>query len=144
VVIASSTSGGGNTVLVVFLLALAVAAYIGYNVFKNRGMRPRRVVTTLSARQLREIFRDTVGGAGWSIVDDGNPIIAQSSLLAGIRQQIALRIEERDGRTHANLAVIRYSKKVLGGATKAHTLRWRMSSFLTQVRAADSTASVAG
>lgn len=141
---ASSADSGGSVGLWVFLLVLAVAGYIGYNVFKNRGMRPRQVVTDLPPHQLRKIFVEAVAHTGWSIVDDGNPMIAQSGLLSGIRQQIALRVEEEDGRTCAHLAVIRYSKKTFGGATKAHTLRWRMSTFVSRVRAADNNASVVG
>jgi hypothetical protein len=77
-------------------------------------------------------------------VDDGNPMVAQSGLLAGIRQQIALQLDENGDRTRARIAVTRYSKKVFGGATKAYTLRWRMNSFISQVSRADSSVSVLG
>jgi hypothetical protein len=140
----SSDASPGGVIGGIVLLAVLIAAGIGYNTFKENGFRPRNVTTRLSAAQLREIFRSTVAGKGWSIVDEGNPMIAQSSLLAGIRQQIVLHVEEHENTTTARIAVARYSKKVLGGATKAYTLRWRMEAFLGQVQRTDHSASVAG
>ncbi|WP_116202819.1 hypothetical protein [Amycolatopsis circi] len=135
---------GGNVALGIVVLIVLIGLCLGYNTFKTRGFRPRRVETSLSAQQLRGIFAEKVAGHGWSIVDDGNPMVAQSALLAGIRQQIALNVVENNGRSVANLAVTRYSKKVLGGATKAYTLRWRMNAFLSHVQRLDASASVAG
>jgi hypothetical protein len=142
--IASGSADGGSMVIGLLVLAALIGIAIAYNSFKMHGFRPRRVETRLSAEQLREVFREKVGGFGWSIVDDGNPMVAQSGLLAGIRQQITLNVAETDGRTVANLAVTRYSKKVLGGATKAHTLRWRMNAFIGHIQRLDGSASVAG
>jgi hypothetical protein len=136
--------GGGGMVLGIVLLVVLIGLYIGYNAFTTHGFRPRRVETRLTAEQLRGIFADKVAGHGWSVVDDGNPMVAQSGLLAGIRQQIALSVTENGDRSVANVAVTRYSKKVLGGATKAYTLRWRINAFLAQVQRADVSASVAG
>lgn len=135
---------GGSAVLGIVLLIVLIGLYIGYNTFKAHGFRPRRVETSLTTQQLRTIFVEKVAGHGWSIVDDGEPMVAQSGLLAGIRQQIALTVTENGGRTVANVAVTRYSKKVFGGATKAYTLRWRINAFLAQVQRADASASVAG
>ncbi|MEO6088710.1 MAG: hypothetical protein ABIQ18_36930 [Umezawaea sp.] len=140
----SSDPTPGGVIWGIVLLAAFIAAGIGYNTFKENGFRPRNVTTRLSASQLREIFRRTVAGSGWSIMDEGNPMIAQSGLLAGIRQQITLQVDEYEGTTRARIAVARYSKKVLGGATKAYTLRWRMNAFLGEVQRADHSASVAG
>jgi hypothetical protein len=140
----AAAAEGGNVVLGIVALVVLIGLYIGYNTFKTHGFRPRRVETSLSVQQLRGIFAEKVAGHGWSIVDDGNPMVAQSTLLAGIRQQIALNVVENGGRSVANLAVTRYSKKVLGGATKAYTLRWRMNAFLAHVQRLDATASVAG
>ncbi|MGW4397832.1 hypothetical protein ACWEHA_21295 [Amycolatopsis nivea] len=142
-VIAAGADGGNVALWIVVLIGL-MGLYLGYNTFKTRGFRPRRVETSLSAEQLRGIFAEKVAGHGWSIVDDGNPMVAQSSLLAGIRQQIALSVAEGNGRSVADLAVTRYSKKALGGATKAYTLRWRMNAFLSHVQRLDASASVAG
>ncbi len=71
-------------------------------------------------------------------------MIAQSTLLAGIRQQIALEIHQSGERTRARIATIRYARKLMGGATKAYTLRWRMNAFVAEVQRADASASVAG
>jgi len=142
--IASDSASGGNVGLGLLVVVVLIGLYIGYNVFKSHGFRPRRVETRLSAEQLRAVFVEKVAGLGWSIVDDGNPMVAQSGLLAGIRQQIALQVSENGGRSVANLVVTRYSKKVLGGATKAYTLRWRMNAFIAHVRQLDESASVVG
>jgi hypothetical protein len=140
----SSDASPAGLLLGILLLAGLVVAKIAYGSFKKRGFRPREVTTTLTDGQLREIFERTVSGKGWSIVDAGNPMVAQSSLLAGIRQQIALHVHETNGRRVARIAVTRYSTKVFGGATKAYTLRWRMSAFLGEVQRADVSAAVAG
>ena len=71
-------------------------------------------------------------------------MIAQSTILAGIRQQIALEVHQSGGRTQARITTIRYARKILGGATKAYTLRWRMNAFIAEVRRADASASVSG
>jgi hypothetical protein len=142
----TSTSGisAGNAVLGLVFLAALVAAYLAYNSYTLRGFRSRQITTGLQTEQLRGLFESTVAGKGWSIVDQGNPIIAQSALLAGLRQQIALQIDENSGHTVARIAVLRYSRKVFGGATKAHTLRWRMNSFIAAVQRLDASASVSG
>jgi hypothetical protein len=139
-----SGGGAGATFIGILVIGVIIVAVIGYNKFKINGFRPRTVTTRLTGEQLRAIFRDTVAGASWSIVDEGNPIVAQSNLLMGIRQQIALQVLEANGSTQARIMVLRYSKKVLGGATKAYTLRWRISSFLNEVVRTDRGASVAG
>ena len=144
-VLAVPASGAAaGALLLIAVLGGLVAATAGYETAKRRAFRPRLVRTTLSAADLRTIFRDTVSGRGWSIVDDGNPMVAQSSLLAGVRQQIALHVDTGQRRTEARIAVVRYSRKALRGTTKAHTLRWRMKAFLTAVRSADVSASIAG
>jgi len=140
----SSEPGMGGVFLGILLLAGLVVAKISYDSFKKRGFRPREVTTTLTEQRLRQIFEQTVSGRGWSIVDEGNPMVAQSSLLAGIRQQIALCIRETNGRRVAHITVVRYSAKVFGGTTKAYTLRWRMSAFLAEVQRADVSADVVG
>jgi hypothetical protein len=132
------------TVAVILVIIVLIGLKIAYGSFKMHGFRPRNVQTSLSPDQLRHIFRETVATTGWFVVDEGNPMVAQSPLLAGIRQQIALRVGENNGRTAARIEVIRYSKKVFGGATKAYTLRWRMNAFLSQVQRADTSSLVAG
>ncbi len=140
----SGGGGAGGIVIGIAVLALLIGLVWWYNQFKYRGFRARTVDTRLPVEQLRTIFEQTVSGKGWAIVDYGNPIVAQSGLLAGIRQQIALTTRTTEHGTQARICVPRYSKKVFGGPTKAYTLRWRMGAFLSAVQAADVSATVAG
>jgi hypothetical protein len=142
-VLADASSGGSAVLGILFLVAL-IAAYVGYNSFKTHGFRQREVTTQLSPDELAAIFEQKVCGMGWTIVDRGNPLMAQSSLIAGIRQQIALQWTDNGDHRVARIWVPRYSKKVLGGATKAYTLRMRMGGFLNEVRRRDAAATVAG
>lgn len=144
-----ATGAAAGALLLIAVIGGLLAVTAAYETAKRHALRPRLVRTSLSAADLRGIFRDTVSGRGWSIIDDGNPMVAQSSLLTGVRQQIALHVDTADGDaadpgTEAHIAVVRYSRKALRGTTKAHTLRWRMTAFLTAVRSADLSASIAG
>jgi hypothetical protein len=143
-----ATGAAAGALLLIAVIGGLVAATAAYETAKRHAFRPRLVHTSLSDADLRAIFRDTVSGRGWSIIDDGNPMVAQSSVLTGVRQQIALHIDstrDTDERgSEAHIAVVRYSRKALRGTTKAHTLRWRMNAFLTAVRSADLSASIAG
>lgn len=131
-------------VLGVLFIVVLIAAAIGYNNFKVRGFRQREVTTQLPPQALAAIFEQKVCGMGWSMIDRGNPLVAQSTLLAGIRQQIALQVADNGSHRVARIWVPRYSKKLLGGATKAYTLRMRMSGFLSEVQRQDAAATVAG
>jgi hypothetical protein len=139
-------SGGSaaSGLLGILLLAALVAAAVAYNNFKVRGFRQREVTTQLPPHTLAAIFEQKVCGMGWAMVDRGNPLVAQSSLLAGIRQQIALHVTDHGSHRVARIWVPRYSRKLLGGATKAYTLRMRMSGFLSEVQRQDAAATVAG
>ena len=144
-VLAVPASGAAaGALLLIAVIGGLVAMTAAYETAKRHAFRPRLVHTRLSAADLRGIFRDTVSGRGWSIIDEGNPIVAQSSVLTGVRQQIALHTDVTGAGTEAHIAVVRYSRKALRGTTKAHTLRWRMNAFLTAVRSADLSASIAG
>lgn len=139
-----ATGAAAGALLLIAVIGGLVACTAAYETAKRHAFRPRLVRTRLSAADLRGIFRTTVSGRGWSIIDEGNPIVAQSSLLTGVRQQIALHIDPGDADTQAHIAVVRYSRRALRGTTKAHTLRWRMRAFLAAVRSADVSASIAG
>jgi hypothetical protein len=126
------------------VLVLIIGLVVAYHDWKTKGIRPRRVSTLLDEQTLRDIFAKTVATTGWRIIDDANPIIAQSTALSGIRQQIALELNvSDDGRTEARIAVVRYSKKALGGATKAYTLMWRIKAFMDEMQSLDASATVA-
>jgi hypothetical protein len=133
-----------TAVLGILVFAAFIAAFVAYDNFKRRGFRERQVTTQLSPGELAEAFEQKVCGMGWKLVDRGNPMVAQSGLVAGIRQQIALQVSDEGGRRVARIWVPRYSRKVLGGTTKAYTLRLRMSGFLNEVQRRDAAASVVG
>jgi hypothetical protein len=137
-------SSGGSAVLGILILVVLIAAFIAYDNWKRRGFRERQVTTQLSDEDLASVFEQKVCGMGWKIVDRGNPMVAQSSLAAGIRQQIALHVTDEGGHRVARIWVPRYSKKVFGGTTKAYTLRMRMNGFLNEVQRRDAAATVAG
>lgn len=133
-----------SSVLGILILAGLVFAVVKYQSFKLKGFRPRTFHTTLDPVAVRAIFEQKIAGMGWSIADSGNPMIAQSGLLSGIRQQIALTVEVGPQGVRGRIAVLRYSKKVFGGATKAHTLRLRMNNFLAELRRADAAVQITG
>jgi hypothetical protein len=111
-------------------------AYFKYAGWLTRGIKPRTFETKLDPHQVRSIFVDRVAHTGWKIVDDGNPLVAQSSLAAGIRQQIGLTIRTENGQTMVHVGPHRWVTK-RGIPKKAHTLRIRMNSFVDSVRAHD-------
>lgn len=124
----------------VVLIALFVVVYLirsAYDRVLRKGMRERQVLTHLSASQVREIFAGKVARLGWSIVDDDNPMVVQSPLTAGRRQQIAMTFKVRsDGRTVAKVRPVRIWTK--GGLPyKAHTLRMRLNAFTAGIHEAD-------
>lgn len=132
-----------NAVVGIVGIVVLIGGYLKYASWLEKSIRPRTVVTKLEAQHLRRIFGDKVATLGWKIVDDGNPMVAQSSLAAGIRQQISLKTEQNGEGTKLVVAPTRTVKKVLGGApTKAHTLRLRLNSFVSAVQSADPTAQV--
>ncbi|AIG77507.1 MULTISPECIES: hypothetical protein [Amycolatopsis] len=142
--IALDTTSEGNGTSGVLILVVIAVVYLGYIAFKRHGFRPRRVETTLTGQQLRQVFKKKIARKGWSVADDGNPMIARSAESDGIRQGISLKISEADGRTVGELAAILHKKKVFGDTAKAYSLRWRMNAFIAQVRRLDSTAKVMG
>jgi Flp pilus assembly CpaF family ATPase len=115
-----------------------------YDSVERRGFRPRRVGTRLSPDYLRTVFRTTVASDGWRLIDDGNPMVAQSSPAAGRRQQIAMHLDPVTHGTDVRIAVVRYSRTAIGSTTKARTLRSRINAFLKEVQQADQTADIAG
>lgn len=131
-------------------LGIFLACCIGYQAMLRNGMRARTVVTSLSDEQIVEVFAAKVGGMGWHLTDwygtdpDGR-LVAESSMLAGIRQQIGLTIRTDPrfpGQRVARVMVLRYSKKLFGGPTKAHTLRMRLTGFTTGIRRLDPTVAI--
>lgn len=122
--------------IVIFILV--VAGLFGlvtlYSKFLLSGMATRVVTTGLPIEQ-------KVAGSTWKIVDDGNPMIAQSPLLTGIRQQIGLEVEQNGGRNMARVTVLRWTEKY-GIPNKAYTLRMRLGAFVNEVQRLDPGAQV--
>lgn len=127
-------------IAVVVIIALILVLW-GYTQFKWQGIKPRDIETRLSPHELRAIFEQKVCGSTWKIHDAGNPMIAMSRLVGGVRQQIGLGIVETDERTHARMLVTRVTFK-LTGPNKAYTLRIRMSAFVAEVRRRDPSARI--
>jgi hypothetical protein len=123
----------------VLIVLLLLAAGIGYSMWLRHGVRPRELTTRLSADQIRSLFMQKVARAGWTVVDDGNPMVAQSSLMAGIRQQIALQVTSTaSGHQVVKIRPVRVSVRMLTRTpAKGHTLRIRMNSFVSAVQAQD-------
>jgi len=132
----------GSAGAVIILILLVVAA-VGYSSWLKNGIKTRVMDSRLAADQLREIFSGKVARAGWSIVDNGNPMVAQSPLISGTRQQIGLFTEPTAEGTRVRVVALRFRRKVLGGTpTKGHTIRIRMNSFVDSVRQLDPSARV--
>lgn len=83
------------------MLAVVIGAYVAYGRWLTNGIKPRRFATALSPDLVRSLFQERVARTGWKVVDDGNPLIVQSSLATGIRQQIGLDVAPDGGRTVA-------------------------------------------
>jgi hypothetical protein len=118
-------------------LALIVGAVTAYQKWLIHGVRTRQVKTVLPVDQIRSLFVAKVAVMGWKVVDDDDPMVAESSAWAGIQQQIGLWVNDQGSERLATISVLRYSKRILGGITKAHTLRIRMSAFVQSVQEAD-------
>jgi hypothetical protein len=110
-----------------------------YQRWLRNGVQPRTVRSALDADSIRDIFLATVCTSGWHIVDDGNPLVAQSSLATGTRQQLAMKVTVADdGRLDARIWPARLMVKSLSRVpTKGHTLRMRMNRFVNALEAAD-------
>jgi len=70
---------------------------------------------------------------GWKLVDDDNPLVAQSPLLSGRRQQIAVEFQGEPNNRTLRMTVPRLWTKN-GMPYKAHTLRMRMNAFQRAVQ----------
>ena len=126
-------------VIVIFGVCFAVVHF--YSKFLLSGMATRTIVTNASPEQVRDVFVRKVAGSTWKIVDDGNPMIAQSPLVTGIRQQIGLEVRQEGGRCRACVEVLRWTEKY-GMPNKAYTLRMRLSAFVNEMQRLDPGASV--
>ncbi|QPL04565.1 MULTISPECIES: hypothetical protein [Actinomyces] len=130
-----------GTIIFIAIFGGGFVIFSVYTKFLTQGMATRVVVTTLPADRVREVFVQKVAGSTWKITDDGNPMIAQSPLITGIRQQIALETDQDAGRCRATVEVIRWSEKY-GAPNKAYTLRMRLDAFVKEIQLLDPSAQV--
>lgn len=130
-----------GVLLFVVIIAIILGLVYLYERFLLAGMATRVVVTTIPVHQIRDVFVRKVAGTSWKIVDDGNPMIAQSSLLTGIRQQIGLEVSQDGGRNTATIEVLRWTEKY-GLPSKGYTLRMRLGAFVNELQRLDPGAQV--
>lgn len=125
-----------TAVAIVVLIAI-FAVHFAYVSWLKEGIRPRVFSTSLDESSVRHLFSDRVARAGWKVVDDGQPMIVQSSLLSGVRQQIYLQTQRgEDGATQVKVGPSRWVTK-WGAPKKGHTIRMRLDSFVSAVRSQD-------
>lgn len=135
-----------QTLLTTLTIALA-ALLFGYYWWLRRRLVVVEVSTTLTATRVRELFVAKVARLGWRIVDEGNPMVAQSGCWLGRRQRIAIRDSASDGApasvlTEVYVSPTRWSRSRGGTPTQVHTIAFRMNAFVRAVRAADPSAQV--
>lgn len=121
------------TALVVVALVGLIAGRVLYGNWLLKGIKPREFETRVPRAQLRDVFSEKVARTGWKIVDDGNPMIAQSSLATGIRQQISLELRDEGATTVVRVGPQRWVTK-WGVPKKGHTIRMRLDSYVNAVR----------
>ena len=129
-----------SALAVLIILALILIPWF-YAQAKWKVIRPRDIHTSLTPQQLRNAFESKVVGSTWKVHDAGNPMVAISRLLGGIRQQLSLGIVETESGTSARIAVARVTFK-LTGPSKAYTLQMRMSAFIAEVQRLDRSARI--
>lgn len=125
-----------DTFFGILVLAAIIVAWWKYTAWLEQGIKPRHFTTTLAAEEVRRLFVSAVTGTGWKIVDDGNPLICQSPLLTGIRQQLGLNVQDHEQGTVVRVGPQRWVTS-WGVPKKAHTLRMRLNAFEDAVRRAD-------
>ena len=130
-----------ETFLGISALVLLIGAYVAYTSWLTNGIKPRAFDTALPAERLRALFAGRVARMGWKVVDDGNPMVAQSPLATGVRQQIALKLRTNDGGTSVIVGPQRWVTK-WGVPKKAHTIRMRLDAFVAAAQAEDGVAHV--
>ena len=118
------------------VLIVLVVAYFAYTSWLSRGISTRTFRTVLSEADIRSLFRNRVAKTGWKIVDDGNPMVAQSSLMTGIRQEIGLQVQNEEDHRRVIVGPERWVTS-WGVPKKGHTIRIRLNSFVEAVRQRD-------
>jgi hypothetical protein len=118
----------------VAVLAVLAVVYFLYDAWKRKAVASQSFTSTADPDLIRDAFERKVATTGWKIIDDGNPMIAQSPLIAGIRQQVALDLTLQAESVRGEYSTLRYVRKMLTGTpTKAVTLAARKSAFFREL-----------
>ena len=120
------------------ILVLLIALVYAYRRGIKKGMAPRVFRTKLPQERLRALFEERVARAGWKIVNESDPIVAQAGVIVGAQQQIALHFGEVEG-DDMTYAMVGPHTWIEGAfmPKKSHTIRMRLNSFMTAVQAED-------
>lgn len=132
----SSSAGAAGTVGAIAFFAVLIFIISMYYRWIRKGLRPRTMTTSLTGDQLRTLFAQKVANLGWKVIDNDNPLIAQSPLIAGIRQQITCTMTKAGNGIRCDIRPTRVVKKWGNRPTKAHTLRMRLNAFENAVNSA--------
>ena len=132
----SSSAGAAGTVGAIAFFAVLIFIVSMYYRWIRKGLRPRTMTTSLTGDQLRTLFAQKVANLGWKVIDNDNPLIAQSPLIAGIRQQITCTMTKAGNSIRCDIRPTRVVKKWGNRPTKAHTLRMRLNAFENAVNSA--------
>jgi hypothetical protein len=119
----------------ILVLVAWIGGYFAYVSWLRKGLRTRTFESALPAEQLRLLFESKVASLGWKVVDHDNPMVAQSPLMAGVRQQIQLTMKRSNDRIQCEIKPVRIAVKGLARTpTKAHTVRMRLNAFEAAAR----------
>ena len=120
------------------ILILLIGLVFAYRQSVRKGMAPRVFKTRLPQQRLRALFESRVARAGWKIVNESDPIVAQAGVIVGAQQQIALHFGENDD-DDMTYAMVGPHTWIEGAfmPKKSHTIRMRLNSFMNAVQAED-------
>lgn len=116
-------------------LALAIVGAVRRRA--RHSIAPRVLVTELAEPTVRALFKQRASRNGWLVVDDGSPMVAQSSVLQGGRDRIYLHTRSGEhGRLHVEVGPAQWEEK-WGFPVRAHSISQRIESFLEAVTEKD-------
>lgn len=119
-----------ETTAAIAILVGIIIVVISYQSWLRQGVRARDLSTQMTVAQVKAAFGAKVAGMGWKVIDDDNPMVAQSGLLGGRRQEISMRLTPVDGGLAIHIWPSRLWTKGLAQVPyKAHTIRMRMNAF---------------
>ncbi|QNN54014.1 hypothetical protein [Nocardioides mesophilus] len=124
-------------VAAVSLLLLVGGGLAAYVAWARACISPRVVTTRLAEPTVRALFKERVSRAGWLVVDQGMPMVAQSSMLFGGRQRIYLHTRsEVDDTLVVEVGPLRWESRY-GVPTSSHTIHARIDAFVGALTSKD-------